>query len=180
MHATSHTQDRCAILKMSEKEKIKYLDLIIKNIENFEAFSVKNIIYDYLKPNSQSEKESFFKIVEEIKLFGKNNDLFVSISTESWCKLTEKGKRLKLSGKSFKNFKKSDSNSEWYNKNWVGFSIAFLALLFNIYQNSQNVTLKREYNQINTKYDSLKTINKSLYDSISMLKKVNLTLKDSL
>ena len=165
---------------MSEKEAFKYIDLVIKDIENFEAFSVKNIIHDYLKPNSKSEKDSFFKIVEKVKLFGSNNDLFVPISTEGWCKLTEKGKRLKLSGKKFKNFKKSDSDSHWYNQNWVGYSIALIALLFNIYQNFQYNAMKKEYNIMNTKYDSLKTINKSIQDSVNKSKVINKTVKDSL
>ena len=159
---------------MTDKEIIKYIDLLIKDIDDFDAFSVNNIIFEYLKPESKDEKESFLNIIDEIKLFGKNNDLFVSRTKDGWCKLTDKGKKLKLSNKTFKNFHKSENKSEWYNKNWVGYLIAFIVFLFTVYQHFDNRSLKRDYDILNTQYDSLKIQFDFYKDSISELKPINL------
>ncbi|WP_439129267.1 hypothetical protein [Polaribacter sp.] len=93
---------------MTEKEIIKYLDLVFKGITDFNAFSTNNILFKIIKPNDKVEKErnSFFEIIKEVERFGKNNDLFEQISTQNWYKLTPKGKELKLSSLGFIKFTK--------------------------------------------------------------------------
>lgn len=155
---------------MTNKETIKYIDLIIKDIDDFDCFSVNNIVFEYLKPESKEGKEQFFVIIDKIKLFGKNNDIFVPRTKDGWCKLTDKGKRLKLSKKSFKRFEKSENKTEWYNKNWVGYLIAFILLLFTVYQHFDNRSLKQDFDSLSKKYDSLKHQSDFYKDSVSELK----------
>lgn len=155
---------------MNDKETIKYIDLIIREIDDFDTFSVNNIVFDFLKPESKDEKDTFFNLIDEIKLFGKNNDLFVPRTKDGWCKLTDKGKRLKLSNKTFKNFQKTENKSEWYNKNWIGYLIAFIVLLFTVYQHFDNRSLKREYDSLDKRYDSIKFQFDDFKDSLSELK----------
>ncbi|TVZ23509.1 hypothetical protein JM84_2437 [Dokdonia sp. Hel_I_63] len=158
---------------MTDKEIIKYIDLLINDIDDFDTFSVNNIIFEYINPESKEEEESFLNKIDEIKLFGKNNDLFVPITKDGWCKLTEKGKKLKLSKKSFKKFQKLEKKSEWYNNNWVGYLIAFIVFLFTVYQHFDNQSLSRENKILNTQYDSLKIELDFFKDSISNFKSVN-------
>ena len=135
---------------MDQREIIKYIDLIIKKIEDFDSFSVNNIVFDHLKPESQEEKDSFFELIDEIKRFGKNNDLFVARTKDGWCKLTDKGKKLKLSKKSFKSFNKSEEKRKWYNESWIGYLIAFIALSFSVYQYLNNRSLKDKFDALNS------------------------------
>ena len=163
---------------MNERKIIKYIDLIIKNIEDFDSFSVNNIVFEYLKPESKTEKDSFFKLIDDIKLFGKNNDLFIPRTKDGWCKLTEKGKKLKLSKNSFKSFNKSHDKKKWYNENWVGYLIAFFVFLFIVYQYLDNRSLKNEYENLNTQYEIYKD---SIYQLNKELEKQKLTkLSDTL
>lgn len=57
-------------------------------------------------------------------------------------------------------------NEKWYNQNWVGFSIAFIMLFFNIYQHLDNRSLKNDYNSLKVQYknhkDSIVQLNKKL------------------
>ena len=159
---------------MNDKEIIKYIDLIIKDIDDFDCFSIDNIVRKHLKPEEKIRKEQYSNLIEKIDLFGKNNDLFVRINKDGTFRLTEKGKKLKLSNKSFKNFDKSENKTEWYNKNWVGYLIAFIVFLFTVYQHFDNRSLKHDYDALNTQYDSLKYQFHSYKDSISELKPTNL------
>lgn len=159
---------------MNDKEIIKYIDLIIKDIDDFDFFSIDNIVRNHLKPEERNKKEYYSKLIEKIVLFGKNHDLFVLKNKSGWFSLTEKGKRLKLSYKSFKNFNTSENKTEWYNKNWVGYLIAFIVFLFTVYQHFDNRSLKRDYSILGTQYDSLKSQFDSYKDSISELKPIDL------
>ncbi|MGX1024289.1 hypothetical protein [Psychroflexus sp. MBR-150] len=159
---------------MTEKELIKYIDLVIKNIDDFNAFGIKDPVFDKLKPKTEDERKYFFKLIDKIELFAKNNDLFIRVSKGDCFKLTDKGKKLKLSSKTFKNFEKKQNRNEWYNKPWVGFLIAFILLIFNIYQHFDNRFLKDDYNSLLKKYDSLKVGFNNYKDSTSQLNHQNL------
>jgi len=86
---------------MNEKQILKYFDLVIKNIDDVFAFSINNILFEYLNPTSEKEKEHFFKIVDKVKYFGKKNKYFEQFGKNDggWYKLTEKGIELKDSKK---------------------------------------------------------------------------------
>jgi hypothetical protein len=159
---------------MNDKDTIKYIDLIIKDIDDFDFFGIDNIVLKHLTPDEKNKKEYYSKLIEKIVLFGQNNDLFVLRNKNGGFKLTEKGKRLKLSNKTFNNFQRSENKTEWYNKNWVGYLIAFIVFLFTVYQHFDNRSLKRDYNTLDTQYDSLKSQFDSYKDSISELKPTDL------
>lgn len=137
---------------MNKRRIIKYIDLIVKSIEDYEMFSVNNIVFELLKPETKEQKEAFHEFIDQIKLFGRNNDLFVAKTIDGWCRLTEKGKRLKKSGKSYKSFTKSENRNKWYNENWIGYAIAFLVFLFSVYQYVSNRALRTENEKINAQY----------------------------
>lgn len=155
---------------MTDKEIIPYIDLIIKDIENFEYFSIDIIILENLDSETKKRKENFSNLIEHIALFGKNNDLFVLKNNNGWFELTEKGKRLKLSNKTFKKFQKSDKKTDWYNKPWVGYFIAFIVFIFTVYQHFDNRALKNDFDSLNKKYDSLEYQSDLYKDSVSELK----------
>ena len=151
---------------MKEREIIKYIDLIFQRIEDFEFFSVNNILYEIIEPKSEDQKDEFFDIVDAVKLFGRNNDLFISRNKDGWCKLTEKGKSLKLSNKSFTKFSNHENRTDWYNKPIIGYLIAFFALLFSVYQWNDSRVLSRENQLLISKQkvykDSISILNEKL------------------
>lgn len=62
------------------------------------------------------------------------------------------------------------NKSEWYNKNWVGYLIAFIVLLFTIYQHFDNRSLTHKFDSLNKQYDSLKLQSGIYEDSVYELK----------
>lgn len=66
------------------------------------------------------------------------------------------------------------SKEKWFNQNWVGFLIALIMLLFNIYQHLDNRSLKSDYNSLKVQYknhkDSIVQLNKKL-EAYKMLKR---------
>lgn len=129
---------------MSKKEVTKFIDLIIKDIADFDCFDIDKVVRENLDSKEKNKKEYFSKLIDNIVLFGNNNDLFVSKNKHGWFSLTEKGKRLKQSNKTFKKFQKSENKSDWYNKPWVGYLIAAIVLIFTVYQHFDNRSLNRE------------------------------------
>lgn len=155
---------------MNNKEIIKYIDLIIKDIDNFSCFSIDYIIRKHLNDEQKKDKKIYSNLIENIVLFGDNHDLFVTKNTLGESELTERGKRLKLSNKTFKNFQKSERKSEWYNKPWVGYLIAAIVFIFTVYQHFDNRALNNDFDSLNKKYDSLEYQSALYKDSVSELK----------
>ncbi|MDD7913795.1 hypothetical protein [Polaribacter ponticola] len=90
---------------MEYKDKVKYLDIVIKNIENTEMFDVDNILYKL-----PELKETYKDISYSIRSFGVKNNLFskiIATKGSSWYKLTTKGENLKEFKKGFIKFEKS-------------------------------------------------------------------------
>ena len=83
---------------MNEKEIIEHLEIVFNDITDFELVSVNNPIFDLLHPKTEDEKNKFFSIVDNVKLFAKNNDLIEKHGTGDFFKLTKKGKKLKKLG----------------------------------------------------------------------------------
>ena len=94
---------------MEYKEKVKYLNLVVKNIEKTERFDIDSILS---KKTTLSNNE-----IEDIELdlisFGniEKYDLFELLNPENtstrWLKLTKKGEKLKAYKKGFEKFEKS-------------------------------------------------------------------------
>lgn len=147
---------------MDDKGIIKYIDLIIKDIDNFSCFSVDNIIRKHLDNEQKKDKRIYSNLIEKIVLFGDNNDLFVTKNTLGESELTERGKRLKLSNKSFINFKKSLKSKplDLYQKIYLTFFICFGLLglyktFFPSVSKSDFQNLKTDFDSLNTRFDSI-------------------------
>jgi hypothetical protein len=108
-HYQSHSKG------MTEKEIIEYLEIVFKDITDFELVSVNNPITKVLKHQTKEERENFFSVVDNVELFAKNNDLIKKIGTGDFFKLTKNGKKLKKLGsysEYLKHIKKKDLKPE--------------------------------------------------------------------
>ena len=85
-------------MNLSEKEIIEYLEIVFKDITDFELVSINNPITKVLKHGTKEERVKFFSVVDNVKLFAKNNDLIQKNGTGDFFKLTENGKSLKKLG----------------------------------------------------------------------------------
>lgn len=143
---------------MTEKETIKYLDLLFEKIEDFNTFSIQNIFFKEFKPNEKdkSEVEDFFDKVNSVKLFGTNNDLFIKFNDNGWYSLTEKGKEFKKSNLSFNKFEKKSAKkplSKFEKLSVLGFIITFC---YGIYQNRLSNNLGNQVVEFEVELDSLR------------------------
>ena len=64
----------------------------------------------------------------------------------------------------------SENIPEWYNKPFIGYLIAFIVLLFTVYQHFDNRYLNREVDLLNKKSDSLNNLILTYKDSVYELK----------
>jgi hypothetical protein len=153
-------------MRILEKEVYKYIDVLFNRIEDYNLFNIKNILYKHIQPTSDLEKDYFFTVIKEVKLFGKNNDLFEVKTKDSWAKLTKKGIEFKKSEKTYLKYNKLVSTTpvDWYKIVPIVLSVVFFC--FNFYQ-------RHNYNQLKINYNSIKTQNDSL-----QLNKRNSLLKD--
>ncbi len=136
---------------------IKVLDIVIDDIENVLYFSIKEILASHREYNAHEQGYLFV----EIKSLGEIYDLFKYIDdTDGLYRLTEKGIELKKFRKGFREFKKSlkPKPKKWYNQSWIGFLIAFITLIFALFQGSQNHTLKNDISSLKKSVDSLKNV----------------------
>jgi hypothetical protein len=165
-----------------EKEKvIKFIDWLIDDIENVEYFNIKDFINKY-KDISEHEKGYLPLSIESV---GKTYSLFENtLDSDGWFKLTEKGIKLKESGKSLSVYEQSQL-TKWYNENWVGYSIAIITLIFAVYQWNENRELESDFllldlklDSLNTQYDSLNAQHASFQTEFFELKK-EIELKNS-
>ncbi|MDA9337760.1 hypothetical protein N9Q51_00225 [Flavobacteriaceae bacterium] len=146
---------------MDEKQIFKYFDLVIKNIDDVFAFSINNILFEYLNPKNQKEKEQFFEIVDEVKYFGKKNRYFDQFGKDDvgWFRLTDSGIELKDSKKGYLGFKKSSNKKplDWYK---------IIAIILTVIFGSFNLYQKYDYNNLKTQYNFLRTINENIVNNI--------------
>jgi hypothetical protein len=142
---------------MTEKEIIKYLDIVFKDITDFELVSINNPITKVLKHETKEERKKFFSVVESVELFAKNNDLIEKNGNGGWFSLTEKGKELKQTDLGFEKFKnKSKKKVMTKFEKWSLILIA-LPIIINLIQWNYSSTLKSELESCNSELDSLKT-----------------------
>lgn len=136
---------------MNKEEKIKYLDIIISNIEDVDLF----IPYNILSKKTKIEEPELGNIEHSVRQFALTYELFEKNGTGSYFRLTPKGNDLKDSKKGFIKFLKMGNKKPWYNENWVGYLIAFIVFLFTVYQHFENRTLSNQVYILNKKNDSL-------------------------
>jgi hypothetical protein len=96
---------------MTEKDNIYYTDIVLRGIEDFNAFSIKDILFKQLPTETKEEKDLFFDVVDSVKLYGCNNDIFIIVNKNGWFKLTEKGKDILNKG-GIENFNKKIEKTE--------------------------------------------------------------------
>ena len=90
---------------MEYKEKVKYLDFVIKNIEDSDMFDIENILYKLPELN-----KTYSDVGYNVKSFGVKNKIFseiIATKGASWHKLTQKGELLKEYKKGLIKFEKS-------------------------------------------------------------------------
>jgi hypothetical protein len=142
---------------MEYNEKVKYLDIVILNIEKTEMFSINDILSK--KTNLSNTDKNNIEL--DLISFGGANKygLFELLNPKNtntrWLKLTEKGEELKVFKKGFEKFLKKENKKPWYNENWIGYLIAFIVFLFTVYQHFENRTLSNQVYVVNKKNDSL-------------------------
>lgn len=156
--------------KNRDKETLRYIDILTKNIEDTSLFSIHDILKESQNLSKKDDHE-FSKIMTSVKSFGKKEELFSSLTKENDCfKLTDRGKRFHRSNKSFEKLQKFENKTDsWFNKNWVGHFITALVLLFTVITYYDNRSLEREYESLIKQQDSLKTRLNIYKDSISKL-----------
>ncbi|WP_445749976.1 hypothetical protein [Polaribacter sp.] len=91
---------------MEHKEKVKYLDLVFKNIENTDKFTIENILHEKLSLSDNNIDD----IGYNLRLFGKKHELFTVLSSNKcdiFLQLTPKGEKLKAFEKGFEKFEES-------------------------------------------------------------------------
>jgi hypothetical protein len=83
-----------------KKETIKYFNIVLSEIENFEEFSSGVILFKILEPNEKIQQEviEFNKLVESVDLFARNEDFFIKKGNNGWHSLTPEGKKAKKLG----------------------------------------------------------------------------------
>jgi hypothetical protein len=131
---------------MTEKEIIKYLEIVFNDITDFELVSVNNPITKVLKHETKEERDKFFSVVDNVKLFAKNNDLIEKHGTGDFFKLTKNGKQLKKIG-SYSEYLKYIEKKELDNN---GLNINIENLINgdnNGIQSSGNIELKSPFKQ---------------------------------
>lgn len=169
---------------MQDKELEKYFDLLISKIKNSKEFNILKTLKSEIEPLglNNEDKNNFAHSLAD---FGSNKNLIGVINRSTgWYNLTDKGIKLKQSELTLKKFIKKESKKEWYNENWIGFAIAFIILMFTIFQYFDNRSVIQERDFIKSQLDSCKSqLSDSLQKSeikMRQLKLNTLTMYDSI
>lgn len=125
----------------------KYFDILLEKIECTEKFSVINILSKEFRDKKILQND-FNKLCESVERFGFVYEYFEKDKSDiiSRLVLRKEGLNAKKAGghlKYIKSLKKLNSK-KWYNENWVGYLIAFIVLLFSVYQYFDNRSLRYE------------------------------------
>ena len=142
---------------MTDKKLEEYFNLLIAKIKNTREFNILITLKANLNRINLDPKEKD-ELADSIAIFGINKGFVDVINTSTgWYKLTDKGIRLKESNLTLKKFLKNEPKNKWYNENWVGFAIAFIVLLFSVFQYFDNRSLFRELDHVKSQRDSCKS-----------------------
>jgi hypothetical protein len=160
--------------KIYEKEKVvKFLDLIIRDVENVECFNIKEDINKY-RDIDDHEKAYLPHSIESL---GKTYEIFENtLKSEEWFKLTAKGIDLKEYDKGLNKFeRKLKRKFSPFEKISVLFFV--IGFLLGGYQNHLNNSLENRVSNLENQrlnysieIDFLKTelqLQKSHYDKLS-------------
>jgi hypothetical protein len=163
---------------MTEKGIIEYLEIVFKDITDFELVSINNPITKVLKHETKEEREKFFSVVDNVELFAKNNNLIKKHGTGDFFKLTDRGRKFKESNSSYKLFLfKEKFNS--INLKKIGLIIAVIGIILKMVWRCED---KNKVDFPSNKYEILKdsssekpynknqNTNKSLLDTLETKK----------
>jgi hypothetical protein len=163
---------------MEYKEKVKYLDIVIANIQNTEMFTISEFFGNKINLKDKQSRDVELDLIN----FGKKYDLFKlsnpSNTSARWLELTPKGEKLKDFKKGFVKFEKSLTKTPLtsYQKINLPFTIISLigALTFsyltfdykgkNKSLNKDNIILKDSINKLKSKIELYKV--SSLNDTL--------------
>jgi hypothetical protein len=149
---------------MTEKEIIEYLEIVFKDITDFELVYINKPITKILKRETKEERDKFFLIVDCLELFAKNNDLIEKNGTGDFFRLTDNGKKLKKLGsysEFLKHIEKKELESESKVINVSGVYIEKNENNKN--QSFENIANKKQVNAEPTKIPEKKSLFKRIY-----------------
>jgi hypothetical protein len=156
---------------MTEKDIIKYLEIVFKDITDFELVSINNPLLKVLKHETTEERKKFFSVVDNVKLFAKNNDLIEKHGTGDFFKLTDKGIKFKKSNSSYKFFLFKEKLKS-INLKKIGIIVAVIGVILKIVwrcEDNQKVEFPNNESEILNDSSSYKPYNKNQSTNKSLL-----------
>jgi hypothetical protein len=156
---------------MTEKDIIKYLEIVFKDITDFELVSINNPLLKVLKHETTEERKKFFYVVDNVKLFAKNNDLIEKHGTGDFFKLTDKGIKFKKSNSSYKFFLFKEKLKS-INLKKIGIIVAVIGVILKIVwrcEDNQKVEFPNNESEILNDSSSYKPYNKNQSTNKSLL-----------
>ncbi|MBS4028375.1 MAG: hypothetical protein KGZ58_07035 [Ignavibacteriales bacterium] len=149
-------------MQIDNNEVIKYFDLFINDIVDINVFSIKNTLIDNnrINPTTETEREYFFKLVDNIKHFAFRYKYIDTLSTHTvdWFRLTEKGVQLKEFKKGHLKFVKSLNKSKMTLFEKISVVALIISGCFAFWQQYSKDELKNDYKNLTHQYDSLKVL----------------------
>lgn len=137
------------------KEDIDFLDLLIDEVCKPNVF---NVTAKYLLENkvlNKTQINDFPRLVGILKESGKVEVIDILFGNPLSIRKNEKTLHFQKIG-GFKNEFKKQNLKTWYNEPWVGYLIAFITLLFAVYQGFQNHSLEKDIFSSKLNIDSLR------------------------
>lgn len=138
--------------------------LIFEELKKSKGFWVD--LFPLIDKSKYSYSE-FYYILKE--LIGENKIKIRKGNNIDLLKLTKKGKLINNNELQFRIDKKG-IKTKWYNQPWIGYLIAFITLLFAVYQGLQNKFLENQISLLKKSNDSLKVqllLNKNKIDNLN-------------
>lgn len=164
-------------MQIDNNEVVKYFDLFINDIADINVFSIKNTLIDNnrINPATETEREYFFKLVDNIKHFAFRYKYIDTLSTHTgdWFRLTEKGEKLKEFKKGHLKFEQSLKKSKMTLFEKISTLGLIITISFSLFQQFQNNDLKTDYKSLKYQYDSLKVVSDSYKFQLDSCKSVS-------
>jgi hypothetical protein len=138
-HVGQHYQSHSKGIKLEK-------DLELKINELAEYLVEKGVISEHSGLTEYERKA--------IRFFKENSLIKPSLNKKYQYHSTSEINRIKEIG--IKKYLKEKNKTKWYNEPWIGYLIAFITLLFAVYQGLQNESLKKDISSSKLSVDSLR------------------------